>query len=60
MLLKSENLEILKWYNMKIAHFDMSILPESRSTQFPNSNNHLFLEHENLIIIEFYIIKTWK
>ena len=40
MLLKSENLKLLKWYNMKIAHFDMMILPESRSTQLPKSNNH--------------------
>lgn len=40
MLLKPENLELLKWYNMKIAHFDMTILPESRSTQLPNSYNH--------------------
>ena len=40
MLLKSENLELLKWYNIRIAHYDMTILPESRSTQLPNSNNH--------------------
>lgn len=40
MLFKSENLELLKWYNMKFAHFEMTILPESRSTQLPNSNNH--------------------
>ena len=40
MLLKPENLELLKCYNMKTAHFDMTILPESRSTQLPNSYNH--------------------
>ena len=40
MLFKLENLELLKWYNMKIAHFDMTILPESQSTQLPNPNNH--------------------
>lgn len=40
MILKSENLELLKLYNMKIANFDMTILSESRITQLPNSNNH--------------------
>lgn len=40
MLLKSKNLELLKWYNVRIIHFDMTIIPESRGTQLPNSNNH--------------------
>lgn len=40
MLLKPKNLELLKWYNMKIARFNMTILPESRSAQLPNMNNH--------------------
>ena len=40
MLLKSKNLETLKWYNMKIANSDMTVLPELRSLQLPNSNNH--------------------
>lgn len=40
MLLKSKNLEILKWYNMKIAHFDMTIFPETRSSQLSNSTIH--------------------
>lgn len=60
MFIKYKNLELLKWYNMRIVHFDMTILPESRSMQLPNLNNHSSLELTNPIIIDSSIIRIWK